>query len=50
MIYEPQEDAAVLKNALGAQIKEISVYKSEASVKVVIDTLFEQASGGNDEK
>lgn len=49
IIYEPQEDVAWLKNVLNAQINEVCVYKSEASVKVTIDTLYEQTSGVREE-
>ena len=49
IIYEPQEDAAWLKNVLNAQIDKVCVYKSEASVKVNIDTLYEQTSGSGEE-
>ena len=49
MIYVPQEDAAWLKNVLNAQIKEVGVYVSEASIKVIIDTLYEHSSGIKEE-
>lgn len=46
--YEPQMDAGWMKDVLKAKIKQVSVYKSEASLKVVTDTWIKGDKGEED--